>query len=385
MIAPSSPLMRADMAGAFRALFGPSSIPRPASVLNPAALVPAALVSAALLMGAGLSAQPASASDAALADFYSGKRLTMVIGSGSGGGYDNYSRTLGRHMVRHLPGEPGFIAQNMPGAGSVIAANHCFNTAPKDGTVLCALGRGMFTAPMLYGAQSQSRFEAEKFEWIGSMNQEFGMGVVMSSAAATDVRSMIGTPIILGSTGPETDPAMYSRLFNALIGTRFRDIHGYQQQSEVIIAMERGELDGLFISGWSGPSVRTLTPLIEEGKVKPFVQLSMTRNARYPDVPSVMEFLDREEDRQVLELIFARLALGRPYVAPPGVPRDRVQALRAAFEKTFSDPEFIADAERQNLALNPIFGDESETLMNRIFNTPPAVLERTRSLVTPQS
>ena len=326
-----------------------------------------------------------AAADAARAqapeDFWRGKTVTVIAPTAPGGGYDAYSRLLARHMGRHIPGSPTMVVQNMPGAGGMVAANHLFNVAPRDGTAIAVLDRGIPTAPLLYGDESKAKFEALKFTWLGSMARETGVGAVATRAPAQDVGRMKTTELYFGATGPETDNAAYARLFNDLLGTKIKVLSGYKNQPDIFLGIEKGELHGLFITGYSGPARQWTEAQMAKGQMKLFVQMTTQKDPALGDVPGVLDLVTRDEDRRVIELLLARLSLGRPVVAPPGVPAERAAVLKRAFQLALQDPERKAEADRQGLAIEPILADEAEAVMQRLYRLPAELIERTRKII----
>ncbi len=330
---------------------------------------------------AALLAAGASASGQTAEDFYKSKpQLTMIVPTAPGGGYDSYARLLARYMSKYIPGKPAIVASNMPGGGGIGAANFLYNVAPKDGTVLGILDRGSPTAPLLYGEESKAHFDAAKYSWIGSAMAETGMGVVSVKAPATTIEDIKKTEVFFGATGPETDPAMNARLLNDLIGTKIKVINGYKGQPEEFLAVEKGEIHGLFMSGWSGPGRAYVREQMAKGTMKLLVQMSATRDPLHEDTPTILDVVPAG-DRPIVEMLLARLALGRPFVAPPGVPADRVELLRLAFRHAMEDPELLAEAAAQKLATNPTWGAEAQTLVVKMYQTPPALMERIRKIV----
>jgi tripartite-type tricarboxylate transporter receptor subunit TctC len=339
-------------------------------------------VGVALLSVISAALSPASAADGG--DFFRGRELSVMVGSDPGGGYDGYARLFARFMPRYLPGTPVMVVRNLPGAGGIRSANFIYNVAPKDGTTIGILDRGIPTAPLLYGNASKAQFDGTRFAWIGSAQRESGMGVVSDRSPAHTIAEAKTVDVMLGSNGAESDPAMYPRLLNALIGTRFKVIPAYKGQPEMFNAVEKGELHGLFMSGWSGPGRDRVLRWRTEGKAFLLVQMSLKADPDVPGgVPLIMDLLANDDDRRVIELVLARLELGRPFVAPPGTPRDRLDALRAAFRKATEDPDLRAEAERQKFVINPIYGSEAEALIGRLYATSPAILERVRRLTLP--
>jgi tripartite-type tricarboxylate transporter receptor subunit TctC len=335
----------------------------------------ASLIAIAAMLPAGARAQSAE-------DFYRGKKeLILITSSSVGGGYDQYSRLVGRYMTKYLPGNPTIIVQNMVGGGGIRAANYLYNVAPKDGTVYSLIDRGMPTAPLIYGDKSKAQFEAVKFGWIGSLMRETGMGVLSGRSVVKSVEDAKRHEIFFGSTGPETDPAMYVRLVNELAGTKIKVIHGYKGQPEQFQSAEKGELDGLFMSGWSGPGRAYVLDRMTRGEMRLFIQMAPRRDPRHGDTPAILDLVSAAEDRAIVQLVLDRMVLGRPFIAPPGVPADRIALLRTAFRQAVEDPDLRADAEKQKLAIDPTWGEEAEAVINRLYTTPPKVLERTRGIV----
>ena len=315
-------------------------------------------------------------------EFFRAKRdLSLITSSAAGGGYDSYSRLLAQHMSRYLPGHPTIVVQNMLGGGGIRAANYIYNTAARDGTVFGLIDRGMPTAPLLYADKSQARFDAVKFTWIGSIMRETGMGVLSARSAVASIDDARTHPMFFGATGPETDPAMYARLLNDLVGTKIKVINGYKGQPEEFQAVEKGELDGLFMSGWSGPGRAYVRDQIGKGQMRLLVQMAPTSDPQHMGTPTILDLVSVPRDRQIVALVLDRMALGRPIVAPPEIPADRVRLLRAAFRQAIEDPELRADAQTLRLAIDPIFGDEAQVIIARLYGSPPDVVERTRKIV----
>ena len=315
-------------------------------------------------------------------EFYLGRReLTLVTSGATGGGYDQYTRMLARHMSKHLPGNSTIVVQNMVGGGGIRSANFLYNIAPKDGTVFGLIDRGMPTAPLLYGEKSQARFDAVKFSWIGSIMRETGMGVLTTRSVVQTIEDAKRHEIFFGSTGPETDPAMFVRLVNDLLGTKIKAIHGYKGQPEEFQAVEKGELTGLFMSGWSGPGRAYVRDRMGRGEMRLLVQMSPRKDPLHAETPTILELVSTPDARQIVQLVLDRMTLGRPVIGPPGIAADRLALLRRAFRLTVEDPELKADAERQRLALDPTPGDEAERVIKALYATPADVVERTRKIV----
>lgn len=326
------------------------------------------------------AATPATAEPAE--EFFRGKReLTFITSSSVGGGYDSYSRLLARYLTKYLPGNPRYVVQNMVGGGGIRAANFLYNVAPKDGSLIALIDRGMPTAPLLYGDKSQARFDAVKFAWIGSLMRETGMGVLAARSKVKSIEDAKIHPIHFGATGPETDPAMYARLTNELVGTKIKVINGYKGQPEQFQAVERGELDGLFMSGWSGPGRAYVRDQISRDQMRLLVQMAPTRDREHADTPTLLDLVSAPEDRAIVELVLNRVAIGRPVIGPPEVPADRIAMLRVAFNMAVADPDFRKEAALQRLAIDPMNGEEAERTINRLYQTPAGILDRMRKIV----
>lgn len=342
----------------------------------------ASLVAAVAVVVAAIGLiRPAQAEPAD--EFFRNKReLAFITSSNVGGGYDSYSRLLSRYMSKYLPGNPRFVVQNMLGGGGMRAANFLYNVAPKDGSVIGLIDRGMPTAPLLYGEKSQARFEAVKYAWIGSLMRETGMGVLAGRSRVKSIDDAKVHQIHFGATGPETDPAMYARLVNELVGTKIRVINGYKGQPEQFQAVERGELDGLFMSGWSGPGrAYVLDQMARGGGMRLLVQMAPERDPLHAEIPTLLDLVSSPEDRAIVEFVLNRVALGRPVLGPPDIPADRVAMLRDAFSKAVEDPEFRKEATLQRLAIDPMNGADADQTIHRLYQTPTKVLERIRQIV----
>jgi len=315
-------------------------------------------------------------------DFFRAKReLTFITSSAVGGGYDSYSRLVAHHMSRYLPGNPVIVVQNMLGGGGIRATNYLYNTAPRDGTVFGLVDRGMPTAPLLYADKSQARFDAVRLLFLGSIMRETGMGVMSARSKVKNIEDTKTYPMFFGATGPETDPAMYARLVNDLLHTKIKVINGYKGQPEEFQAVEKGELDGLFMSGWSGPGRAYVRDQMSKGQMRLLLQMAETGDPEHADTPTIMNLVSAPADRQIVQLVLDRVALGRPVVAPPDIPADRLALLRRAFRQAVEDPQFHADAATQKLALDPIFGEEAQAIIRRLYATPPEVVEHMRKIV----
>lgn len=329
----------------------------------------------AALAFAGFAAPPAMADP--VADFYKDKRVRMVIGYTTGGGYDSYARVLARFIGKHIPGQPGVIAQNMPGAGSLLATNWIANAAPRDGLVIGAINRGIPFEPLTGGKGVQ--FDPLKLGWVGSLGKEVNVTIAWHTSKVKKAEQLFTDGMIVGGTGSGADSAIYPAIMNNLLGARIKLIAGYPGGNDVNLAMERGEIEGRPSPSWS--SLRSArADWIKERKIIPIWQLALSKHPDLPDVPLAIDFAKTPEDRQIMEFFFARQEMSRPYVTTPEVPAERLKALRDAFMATTKDAEFIEAAKSQDVELDPISGSEIDELLKRVFATPKHVVERATQL-----
>ena len=324
---------------------------------------------------AALAFTATSALAQGLAERFKGKPFEIIVGYDTGGGYDVYARALARHIARHLPGNPTVVVKNMPGAASRQAANHIYNIAPKDGTVIGTIARGLPTDELL--GSGGIRFESTRLTWIGSMNNEVSVGVAWHTSPVKTLEEATRREMIVGGIA---DSLMFAKLMNAVLGTKFKIISGYRSGSEVSLALERGELHGRM--GWSWSSIVSGNPeWLREGKIVNMVQFSTAKHADLPNVPLITEFARNEDDRALLELVFSRQVIGRPFIAPSGLSPDVTKTLRKAFEDTMKDPAFLAEMQKAKLEVNAVSGAETQALIERLFKTSPAVVERAKEIV----
>jgi tripartite-type tricarboxylate transporter receptor subunit TctC len=323
-------------------------------------------------------ALPSAAHAQSVADFYKGKTVELLIGYSGGGGYDVYARLLARHMGRHIPGNPTIVPRNMPGAGSLVLANWLYNVAPKDGTAFGIIGRGTPFDPML-GIEA-AKFDPTKYLWLGSMNNEVSACVSWHTSGVTKYEQLLQKELVVGGTGPSADTDQFPRITNAVLGTKFRIISGYPGGNDINLAMERGEVGGR--CGWSWSSViSTRMNWFKEKKIHVLMQLALEKHDDLPDVPLVVDLAKTDEQRAILRVIFARQALGRPFLGPPGVPQDRAAALRKAFMDTMKDKTFLAEADKAQLEITPLTGDAVQKIIEEAARTNPAVMKKAAAMV----
>ena len=312
------------------------------------------------------------------AEFYKGRNVDLYIGYSVGGAYDLYARVLARHLGKHIAGNPTITPRNMEGAGSLRLANWLYNVAPKNGTALGTIGRGTAFDPLLGSKAAQ--FQADKFTWIGSANNEVSVCVAWKTSGITKFDDVFDRELIVGGTGQAADTDQFPRILNGVLGTKFKIVTGYPGGNELTLAMERGEVHGR--CGWSWSSVlSTHKRWVDDGSIKILVQMSLNKHPGLPDVPLVMDFAKSEEQRQIFKLIFARQVMGRPFLAPAGLPKDRADALRSAFSRTMQDPEFLADARKSQLEITPVTGEEIDGLVKGLHQTPKAITAKAAEFI----
>jgi tripartite-type tricarboxylate transporter receptor subunit TctC len=312
------------------------------------------------------------------AEFYKGKNVDMMVGYSAGGGYDVYARMIARYMGKHIPGNPTVVVKNLDGAGSLRLANALYNTLPKDGTVFGTVARGAAFDPLLGNKAAQ--FDASKFSWIGSANDEVSVCVAWHTSGITKIEETFDKELVVGGTGPSADTDQFPRIVNGVLGTKMKIVTGYPGGNDVSLAMERGEVQGR--CGWSWSSVlSTRKDWYDSKKINVLVQMSLQKHPDLPNVPLVLDLAKTPEQKQILTLVFARQALGRPYVAPPGVPADRLAALRKAFMDTMKDPEFLAEADKAQLEVTPIDGERVQQIVVEAYKVDPAIAKKTEELL----
>jgi tripartite-type tricarboxylate transporter receptor subunit TctC len=308
-----------------------------------------------------------------VADFYRGRTVEVYVGYSTGGGYDIYARMLARHMGRFIPGNPTLLPKNMEGAGSLRLANWLANAAPRDGTAFGTIGRGTAFDPVL--GQPGAQFVAGDLSWIGSMNNEVSICASWATSGVASFEDLLTKELLVGAVSNNDDTGQFAKVMNTVLGTKLKIVAGYPGGNDVVLAMERGEVQGR--CGWSWSSVLAARmSWWKEKKINILVQLALTKHPDLPDVPLVTDLATNDAQRQMLRMIFARQVMGRPFVAPPGVPKERVAALRKAFMDTLADPDFLADCAKAKLEIAPVPGDKVEALVKEIYATPAEVAKQ---------
>jgi tripartite-type tricarboxylate transporter receptor subunit TctC len=317
----------------------------------------------------------------AVAQFYQGKTVTIVIGSTPGGGYDTYARLIARHLGKFIPGNPAVVPSNMPGAGSNVAAAAVYNTLPKDGTHIGAIYASAMLEPLL-GDAARIRHDPSKFQTLGSASNEIYTCVVRNDAPIKALGDARTTEVILGATADGGSTVDFPAILNRFFGTKFKIVRGYAGSREVLLAIERNEVQGACGLTWSVLSTQ-FPDLFTAGRFRMLLQEDMTGidelNAR--GIPVAGKLADEGQARRALELFYAQNVLGRPYVMAPEVPADRVAALRDAFMQVLKDPELLADAKKLRVTINPQSGEEVQALMAKLYATPKEIVEVVRATI----
>jgi hypothetical protein len=315
-------------------------------------------------------------------DFYAGKQITLVVGAGVGGGYDHQARLVARHLGRLIAGNPAIIVQNMPAAGSIAATNYMFSTAPRDGTAIALVQRGMLLAKLTY--PSSTRFEIDKFRWLASLNSETAVTLAWNATSThRTANDLLERELIVGGIAgvdPETTP----RLYNSLLGTKFKIVTGYNSTAEIALAIERGEVQGIADFSWS--SLKVVRPhWLSEKRITMLMQGALTNEPELGALPNALDFVKKADDRKVLELHFTQKTAARPIISPPGVPAERVETLISAFKALGQDREFLADAERSKQEIALVSSAEVEKVVRLIVSTPPDIAERYAKAFAPEA
>jgi tripartite-type tricarboxylate transporter receptor subunit TctC len=330
----------------------------------------------------GLAAAPTKTAAQDAAQFYRGKTIRLIVGAAAGGGYDIPARAIAAHMTRHIPGNPTIVVENMPGATSLIMTNYLYARAPRDGT---AIGMPNNNVPLEPRLQILSReggnvsFDITKFDWIGSPVQEPQILFTLASAARS-VDDLKAGKVLVGSTARSADNFSLPFMLNQLLGTKMEIIPGYQGQNDIFLAIERGEVQGNN-TGLTNLLV-TKPDWVSSGRVKILVQYGSERAAAIPDVPTALELAPDESTRELIRLFVLKFQMARPIAVPPGIPSERLRALQVAFDATMKDPEFLAEAQKIGLEINPVSGIEVTRLVAEMQTTPQAVVDRLKNLLS---
>jgi tripartite-type tricarboxylate transporter receptor subunit TctC len=324
---------------------------------------------ATLLLACGAQAQ----------DFYAGKQIELLISGSVGGAYDVYARALARAMLRHIPGNPTIVPKQMIGAGGLTAVNHLYNAAPKDGTSFALINNPVPFMPLL--GEEKARFDPLKVNWIGSMAGEVALLIVWHSSPIQTLAQAQSQEFTVATAGAGSGSEFYARLLNGFLGTKLKLISGYQGSSDGLLAMERGEVDGWSDIMWSTLNA-TKPQWLKDQQIRILVQIALKKHPSLPDVPLAADYAKTPEDKTALELALAPLVIARPFLAPPGVPAERVALLRKAFMDTLADAQFQDDIAKARIdTYGAMSGEEVEAFVKRMYQTPPVVVAKVAALL----
>jgi tripartite-type tricarboxylate transporter receptor subunit TctC len=336
-----------------------------------------AAVCAAVL---GMALAPGRASADPIADFYKDKQINWILSAGEGGGYSSYARAFAPFLSAHIPGKPAIVVQNMPGAGGIRAMNHLYSVAPKDGTVIGLVHSSVPFAP-LYGTKGAT-FDPREMNWIGSLATEGAMCVAWHTSKVKTWQDLFDKGFVVGSSGAGSQMETLPHMLNKLFGTKIKVIPGYKGGNDVFIAMERGEVDGR--CGGLVASIQSTRPdWFTEKKVNVPIRIALKRSPMFPEAPALIEFAKDERTKQILQLLFSPQGMDRPILAPPGVPAERVAALRAAFHKAINDPAFLAEAAKQRIGIDEVSGEEVADIIRTAYSMPPEIIKTAQEVMNP--
>ena len=323
-------------------------------------------------------ALPTPVAAQSVADFYHGRTITISVGLSAGGGYDLHARVLARVFGKHLPGAPAVVVKNAPGAGGLTLVNALYSTLARDGTELATFERGILLEPLL--DTSQARFDPLRFSFIGSTDNDASTCLSWHTSSVKTMEDVMRQELIVGGTGSTAIANTFPRVLNAVLGTKFRVIPGYPGANDALLAMERGETQGFCSLGFA--TLEAIRPgWMRDYKVNIFVQLALKKSGEHPEVPLALDFAKTAADRQAIALIVSPNLFARPFAAPPGVPPERLEALRKAFDETVTDPDYLAEAKARGLHVELVTGTELDDVLRRVDATPKEIVARVKEAV----
>lgn len=316
------------------------------------------------------------------AEFYQGKQIRLICGSDAGGGYDAYARLLARHWPDFIPGQPSIIVQNMPGASSMKAMNEIANNAPKDGTVVGGVQNNIAFEPLLNisGASDNAKFDPLALNWIGASTKDVSIAVIWHESSIQTVQDAMKRPVNTGASGPATSTSITARIMNSVLGTKFNVINGYKSQNAINLAVERGEVEGT-IGVQYATILNTHPHWLAEKKIRIIVQVAQEKHPDLPDVPLLRDLVTTDEARQEVDLAFASLSMGRPFLAPGGLPAERVKVLRDSFMAAYNSPRLREEAKKLKLEVMPMRGEDVHKLLVQQYATPKPIVEKVKAML----
>ncbi len=319
-----------------------------------------------------------------IADFYSGKRITLVVAAPAGSGYDFGARIFARHFGRHVPGNPALIVQNMPGGGGRTGTAYVYSAAPRDGTVIAAVQSFIPVDQLFEGDASKPLFDPRQFNWLGSIANSTSVAVSWHKSKVKTWEDLFTTELVVGGVGAATPMVTFPYLFKRLLGMKFRIVSGYLGGPDVDLAMERGEVEGRVDYSWHTLKA-TREDWLKEGKLNPLFQMGLAKHPDLQDIPLLIDLVKEPEQKQILEVAFLSYEFGRAFLTTPGTPMERVIALREAFEATMKDPDFLAEAENSKLEVSPVGAERLQTLVQTVYAMPASLISRVATLQKPDS
>jgi tripartite-type tricarboxylate transporter receptor subunit TctC len=338
------------------------------------------IAAAAGVLLAAQTAGSAPAQAQALDEFFKAQPFTILVGYPPGAGYDMYARLIARHLGQYLPGNPKVVVQNMPGAGSLSAANNLYNIAKQDGSIIGTFSRGITMLPIV--DSNGVRYDPLKFNWVGSPSGEVSLAIAWHDSGIAKFEDLQTRGMTAATSGPASDGNIYGRVLNAILGTKIKTVTGYQGSAESMLAIERKEVDGA--TSVSYAAIKTAQrDWLENKKINLLAQHALKANPELKAVPVILDFAKSDDDRRVLEMVFARQSIGYPYAAPPNVPADRLAAIRKAFDATLQDPEFLAAAAKSGVLVDGVTGAQIQALLESLYSMPPAIVERAKAAMQP--
>ncbi len=330
---------------------------------------PAFCASLAFVLSCGVT-HPARAD--AVEDFYKGKTISLAIAHSAGGGYDLYGRLLARFLRKHIPGQPIIVPQQMTGAGGLRVVNYLYSAAPKDGTVIGTFSRSLPTLPLF---TPNSNFDGTKLTWLGSMANDTSVCVTGAQSAIKTWQDMLTKPVIMGGQASGSDSDIYARLYRNVFGAKIKLVSGYPGTTDITLAMDRGEVDGICGLSWGTIKIAH-AQRIRDRSINMLVQAGLAKDPELPDLPLATDLTDDPEKKKVLYLHMAPQGMGRPFAAPPGIPADRKAALINGFNATMKDPEFLETAAKEGMDISPITGGEIDKLLGQLYAMPPDIIAK---------
>ncbi len=330
-----------------------------------------------IALAVGVAAAPTAILAQQQQPFFAGKTIQLIVSTGTGGGQDANARLVARHWTNHLAGHPTIVVKNMPGAGHLRAANYIANQAPKDGTTLGAIVPAFLLAQVLESSKG-IQFDAAKLSWIGSSAAINSTVYIWNKTQVQTMEDATRQQVLMGATGAGSYTQIYPHILNAIIGSKFKVIAGYATTNDVNLAMERGEVQGR--AGNNFNSLRMENPeWLREGKIRFLAQVGLKRDADYPDLPLMHEFGKTDDDKRLLRLFSADIAVGRPFIGPPGMESQRLEELQRAFDQTMADPALLKEAQEMHIDIAPVKGEELQAIVSDIVSTPADVVTRARA------